>query len=299
MKIVFMGTPDFAIPSLKILTESSHSVAGVVTGVDKEKGRGQKVSFTPVKQFALDNSLKILQPAKLKDPDFIAELESLKPDLIVVVAFRILPPEVFNIPVYGSFNLHGSILPKYRGAAPIQWALMNGEKTTGVTTFKLEQKVDTGNIYLQRELEIEDEDDMGSLHDKMSYLGAECVIDTVGLIDSGDYTLQKQDDSLATPAPKITKEMGEINWSEPAEKIHNLVRAFSPAPGAYFFHNGKQIKVYKTAVTDHAGEPGAITQSGGDLLVACGKGSLKILELQQEGRKRMSIEAFLRGYSFN
>jgi methionyl-tRNA formyltransferase len=148
MKIVFMGTPDFAVPSLKILTESHHSVVAAVTGTDKEKGRGQKVAYTPVKQFALEKNIPILQPEKLKDPQFISELKSISPDLIVVVAFRILPPEVFNIPLHGSFNLHGSLLPKYRGAAPIQWALMNGDKKTGVTSFKLEQQVDTGNIYI-------------------------------------------------------------------------------------------------------------------------------------------------------
>jgi methionyl-tRNA formyltransferase len=298
MKIVFMGTPDFAVPSLKILTESHHSVIAAVTGTDKEKGRGQKVAYTPVKQFALEKNIPILQPEKLKDPQFISELKSLTPDLIVVVAFRILPPEVFNIPVHGSFNLHGSLLPKYRGAAPIQWALMNGDKKTGVTSFKLEQQVDTGNIYIKREIDIEDEDDMGSLHDKLSYLGAECVLETVNMIETGDFILQKQNDSEATPAPKINKEMGKIDWQNPAEKIHNLIRAFSPSPGAYFYSNGRQIKIYKSEINKKDLPPGTIHSSKTELIIGCGINSLKILELQQEGKKRLSTGKFLRGYSF-
>jgi methionyl-tRNA formyltransferase len=299
MKIVFMGTPDFAVPSLKILHESQHSVIAVVTGIDKEKGRGQKLSFTPVKEYAVLNNLPVIQPEKLKDPDFIKQLNEIEPDLIVVVAFRILPVEVFSIPKFGSFNLHGSLLPKYRGAAPIQWALMNGDNKTGVTSFKLEQKVDTGNVYLKKEIDIEPDDDMGSMHDKLSLLGAECVLETVNLIESGEFTLQRQDDSEATPAPKITKEMGLINWNEPADKIYNLIRAFSPAPGAYFFYNDKQIKIYRTEVIPQNHTPGTIIDNRTELIIGCGKDSLKVLELQQEGKKRMTASEFLRGFSFS
>jgi methionyl-tRNA formyltransferase len=299
MNIVFMGTPDFAVPSLKLLAGSEHKVLAVVTGTDKEKGRGQKITYTPVKEFALSKNIPLLQPEKLKDPGFIADLKSLNADLIVVVAFRILPVEVFSLPEYGSFNLHASLLPKYRGAAPIQWALMQGDKKTGVTTFKLEQQVDTGNIYLMREIEIEETDDMGSLHDKLSIIGAECVLETVNMIDSGNFILQKQDDTEATPAPKITKEMGEINWNEPAEKIHNLVRAFSPSPGAYFYHYLRKIKIYRTEILPQSLPPGRIKAEKRDLIIGCGDNSLKILELQLEGKKRLKTEEFLRGYNFN
>jgi methionyl-tRNA formyltransferase len=296
MNIVFLGTPDFAVPSLKILTESSHTVTAVVTGPDKEQGRGRKVAYSPVKEFALENKIPLLQPEKLKDPAFISNLKSYNPDLIVVVAFRILPVEVFTIPPYGSFNLHASLLPAYRGAAPIQWALMNGDKKTGVTTFKLEQQVDTGNIYLMKETDIEDSDDLGSLRYKLSLLGAECVLETVNIIDKGTFTLQKQNDSKATPAPKITKEMGQINWNEPAEKIHNIIRAFSPSPGAYFFHNGKQIKIYKSEIAGLDLPPGQFHHTKDELFIGCGNKSLKILELQQEGKKRLKAEEFLRGF---
>ncbi len=298
MKIIFMGTPDFAVPSLKILTESVHPVIAVVTGADKERGRGQKVAFTPVKEFALHNNIPVLQPEKLKDATFISDIKSLSPDLIVVVAFRILPEEVFTIPSLGSFNLHASLLPRYRGAAPIQWALMNGDKKTGVTTFKLERQVDTGNIYLMKETEIEDDDDMGSLHDKLSFMGAEAVLETVNMIDSGNFTLIKQTDSDATPAPKITKEMGQIDWNKPAFAIHNLVRAFSPAPGAFFNYNDRQIKIFRTSVSLKVLPPGKIESTKNELFIGCGEGSVQILELQQEGKKRMDAEAFLRGNRF-
>ena len=193
MNIVFMGTPDFSIPSLKILLESKHKLLAVVTQPDKERGRGQKISFTPVKEFAVKNNIPVYQPEKLKgNKEFIEKMKSLNPDLFVVVAFRILPKEVFEIPKFGSFNFHGSYLPKYRGAAPIQWALINGETETGLTTFKLAEKVDTGNIYLQQKLDIYPEDNFESLHDRMSELGAKLVIDTVNLIESGNYELKNR-----------------------------------------------------------------------------------------------------------
>lgn len=308
MKIIFMGTPDFSIPSLKILLESNHKVLAVVTQPDKERGRGKKVSFTPVKQYAIEHIIAVYQPEKLKgNEEFVNQMKSLEPDLFVVVAFRILPKEVFEIPKFGSFNLHGSYLPKYRGAAPIQWALINGETETGLTTFKLAEKVDTGNIYLQEKVEIKPEDNFESLHNRMSELGAKLVLETVNLIvrqdsfgESGNFELKKQDDSLASSAPKITKEICEINWNKSAREIHNLVRGLSPYPAAFFKYADKIIKVYKTEVVERKDlDPFQILQTKTELIIGCGENAVKILELQQEGRKRMTIEEFLRGFSFN
>ena len=299
MNIVFMGTPDFSVPSLETLHNSKHKISAVVTAPDKQRGRGRKVSFTSVKEFALKNKLSVLQPEKLKDENFISELKKVNADLFVVVAFRILPPEVFTIPKYGSFNLHGSLLPKYRGAAPIQWAIMKGETETGVTTFALAEKVDTGSVYLQEKIKINAEDDFGSLHDKMSEVGAKAVLKTVELIDSGEFTLQKQDDSLASPAPKITKETAKINWENSAEHIHNQIRGLSPYPCAFFIHNKKMIKIYKSELVDKTDlSPSEILQTKTELFIGCGEGCLKILQLQKEGSRRMTTEEFLRGFSF-
>ncbi len=295
-----MGTPDFAIPSLKKIIESKHELRAVVTAPDKERGRGQKISFTPVKELAIKNKLPVLQPEKLRDEEFVSQLKSFKPDLFVVVAFKILPREVFTIPAKGSFNLHASLLPKYRGAAPIQWSLIKGENETGVTTFALEDKVDTGNIFLQEKIDIEGNDNLGSLHDKLSLLGAEVVLKTIDLIDSGNFELKAQNSTLATPAPKITKEMCEINWQLPASDICNLIRGLSPVPGAFFIHEDKVIKVYKSSVTDNSNlSPGEISQTKKQLIIGCGKDALSIEELQQEGKKRLDIEAFLRGFTFS
>lgn len=228
MKIVFMGTPEFAIPSLRILLNSKHNVIAVVTAPDKERGRGKQISSTPVKKFALQENLKVLTPGSLTDESFIQRLKMLQPDLLVVVAFRILPKEVYAIPTKGAFNLHGSLLPKFRGAAPIQWSLINGEKETGVTTFFLEDKVDTGNIIIQEKIVIDDSDDYGSLHDKMMNMGANVVLRTVDMIEAGNVITTKQDDSLASPAKKITQEVCQIKWDKSAVEIHNLVRGLSP-----------------------------------------------------------------------
>lgn len=301
MKLVFLGTPDFAIPSLRILLESRHEVVAVVTAPDKERGRGRKISFTAVKEFAVKNNLPVLQPEKLKDLNFINELKKLNSDAFVVVAFRILPKEVFTIPSKLSFNLHASLLPKYRGAAPIQWALIKGEKETGVTTFALEEKVDTGNLIIQEKIRIEKEDNFGSLHDKLSLLGADVVLRTVNLIDEGDFELRTQDSILATPAPKITKEITKIDWSKSAEETDNLIRGLSPYPGAYFELNNKIIKVFKANVihlTERNISAGEIYHDNLDLIIGCGKDSLSLLEVQQEGKKRMKIEEFLRGFHF-
>ncbi len=300
MKLIFMGTPDFAVPSLLTLVGSGHQVLAVVTGADKERGRGQKVSFTPVKDAAIRNKIPLIQPENLKDLNFINELKSFNADLFVVVAFRILPREVFTIPLKGSFNLHASLLPKYRGAAPIQWTLINGEKETGVTTFALEDKVDTGKLYIQRRIEIEDDDDFGKMHDKLSDLGAQAVLETINLIESGNFELIEQDNSQATPAPKITPEIGRIDWSKKAEDIHNLVRGLSPVPAAYFYFEEKKIKIFKTRVVKKKETtPGKFIISKTNLLVECGENQLEILDLQLEGKKRLNAEEFLRGFRFN
>jgi methionyl-tRNA formyltransferase len=299
MNIIFMGSADFSIPSLETLHKSKHKILALVTVPDKEKGRGQKLSASPVKEFGIKNNIPILQPEKLKDEVFIRQLKDFNADLFVVVAFRILPKEVFTIPPKGSFNLHASLLPKYRGAAPIQWALIKGETETGVTTFALEEKVDTGNIYLQEKVKIDNEDNFETLHDKLSLLGADVVSKTVDMIESGNFQLKGQDNSQATPAPKITPETGKIDWTKPAEEIHNLVRGLSPIPCACFFHDNKKIKVYKTKVIqEEKTTPGKIIQTKKTLFIECGKDKLEILELQLEGRKRMSAEEFLRGFSF-
>lgn len=303
MKIIFFGTPAFAIPSLQIILDHRHEVAAVVTAPDKPRGRGKQVSFTPIKAFALEHSIKVLQPENLKDENFISELEELNADLFVIVAFRILPKKIFSMPKFGAFNLHGSLLPKFRGAAPIQWALIKGEKTTGVTTFALAEKVDTGNVYLKKEIPIEDEDNFGSLHDKLSSLGSQAVIETVKMIALQSPQMRDQllpqDNSAATPAPKITKELCAINWAWDAVEIHNLVRGLSPFPAAFFVHQQKTYKVYKTKVVERNLAPGEIQETPAELIFGCGNNSLSILEIQQEGKKRLKIEEFLRGYRFN
>jgi methionyl-tRNA formyltransferase len=300
MNIIFMGTPDFAIPSLEKIFNSGHKLLAVVTAPDKERGRGQNVSFTPVKEFALKNYIPLLQPERLKDDNFVKSLKELAPDLFVIVAFRILPREVFSIPAKGSFNLHASLLPKYRGAAPIQWSIINGDKETGVTTFALEDKVDTGNIFIQKKIEILDKDNFGTVHDKLSIIGAEAVIETIDLINSGKFTLQDQDDNLASHAPKINKENGLIDWHKPASDINNLIRGLSPYPGAYFYFKDKLIKIYNASVNkEKVLKPGEILSSKEELIIGCGKYSLNVLELQQEGRKKLSVTEFLRGFNFS
>lgn len=298
MKIVFFGTPEFAIPSLKKLIENFDVVA-IVTVPDKEKGRGLHFEPSPVKKFALSYKIPIFQPANLKDQDFIDSIKGFEPDVGVVVAFRILPAEVFTIPKYGTFNLHASLLPKYRGAAPIQWALINGEKETGVTTFFLKEKVDTGNIILQRVVQIEEEDNFQSLHDKLSEIGAELVFETCKKIESGNFSTMPQDESQATKAPKITKEICRINWNKWAIKIHNLVRGLSPVPGAFTELDGRIIKIFKTKVIKDsiANTPGKIESNNKQIFVHTADNLIEVLELQLESKKKMNAEEFLRGYN--
>jgi len=306
MNIIFMGTPDFAVPSLEILLKNSYHVSTVVTAPDKPRGRGQEVSFTPVKTFALKHSLPLLQPESLSDASFVSTLTELHPDLFVIVAFRILPPQVFSIPSKGAFNAHASLLPKYRGAAPINWAIINGEKESGVTTFFLQEKVDTGKIILQARVAIPELMDAGELHDVLSGVGAEIVLQTVRLIELGKAAPRRQEDTLASPAPKIFKKDCRISWNQPSEQVHNFIRGLSPYPTAWTMHNGTMLKIFRSEKSEfrkqEAGGTGQNTASGlvqiedGKLYVKAKDGLVAILEIQQEGKKRMSAEEFLRGY---
>lgn len=293
-----MGTPEFAVPSLEILLANGYPVSAVVTAPDKPRGRGQVLSPTPIKSVALKHRLPVLQPESLRAPEFASAIRALNPGLIIVVAFRILPKEIFSIPSLGSFNLHASLLPKYRGAAPINWAIINGEKETGVTSFFLEEKVDTGNMLLQARVPIKPDDDAGSLHDTLAEVGAEIVLHTVRLIEQGKAVPRKQDDTLASPAPKLFKQDCRINWNEPAQKIHNRVRGLSPLPTAFTIHNEKVIKLFRTQLTDRKsnGEPGSVLVEGKSLYVCTADNFIAVSELQQEGRRRMGVEEFLRGY---
>jgi methionyl-tRNA formyltransferase len=296
-----MGTPQFAVPSLDILIKNGHEIVSVITVPDKPKGRGQKLSISDVKQYAIEHNLSVLQPVKLKDESFLNELKSLKPDLIIVVAFRILPSVIFDIPKYGIFNLHGSLLPKYRGAAPINWAIINGDKETGVTTFFLKEKVDTGNIILQAKLDIGENDTFGEIYDKLSGIGADLVLETVREIEKGEVKVMEQKDEHSSPAPKIFKEDCRIDWSKPAEQIHNLIRGLSPHPAAWTTFDNKVLKIYSTLKTQDksTGEIGSLVKQGKKLFVNCSDYMIEILELQLEGKKRMKTIDFLNGVNFS
>ena len=298
-----MGTPDFAVPSLEMLVQNNYTISVVVTAPDKPRGRGQQVSYTPVKEFAIQNSIPVLQPDSLNDPQFISDLTAIHADLFIIVAFKILPKEVYTLPSNGSFNLHASLLPKFRGAAPINWAIINGEKESGVTTFFLQEKVDTGNIIMQHRIPISDEMNAGELHDALSVLGASAVIETVRMIESGSAAPQQQNDSSASPAPKLFKGNTRINWNQPSEKIHNFIRGLSPYPAAWTQHNQKAIKIFKSCLEQSPQQltvpSGAIIADEKKLFVTTIDGNLEILELQQEGKKRLSAEEFLRGYTFS
>ncbi len=297
MRIVFMGTPAFAVPSLERLVEHGYRPVAVVTGPDRPRGRGRKPTPTPVKEAALRLGIdRLLQPESVKDPAFADEIAALAPDVLVVVAFKILPPAVYTQARLGAFNLHGSLLPRYRGAAPIHRAVMAGETETGVTTFFLQQQVDTGAMILQRPMAIGPDETAGEVHDRMMYLGADAVLETVRRIEAGAAVAQPQDDALATPAPKIFPEDARIPWARPAGAVHNHVRGLSPHPGAWTCHGETLLKVYRTRQAAGAGTPGTVLEAGPRLLVACGEGAVEVLELQQEGRRRLKAAAFLNGY---
>ncbi len=300
MKIVFMGTPDFAVPSLNILVENGYDIVGVITATDKLGGRGGKQLIqSAVKQYAVNHNLKILQPEKLKNPDFVNELKSLQADIFVVVAFRMLPEIVWNMPPLGTMNLHGSLLPKYRGAAPLNWAIINGEKETGVTTFFLKHAIDTGDVLFTEKIPISDDETVGELHDRMMVIGAETVLRSIKAIESGHYSLQPQADTEASHAPKIFHETCSIDFNQPVAKVHNFVRGLSPYPTAWTMLDGLKLKVFRTQIdnTPSIHNPGEFVSDNKNFVkIATTDGYVDLIDVQLEGRKRMNIKDFLNGY---
>ena len=306
LRIIFMGTPEFAVPSLQKLYEAGYDIAAVVTAPDKPAGRGMQLTRSAVKKYAVEKNLKILQPEKLKSPEFIEELQSLKADVQAVVAFRMLPEIVWNMPPMGTINLHGSLLPQYRGAAPINWAIINGEKKTGVTTFKLQHEIDTGNMLLQEKIKIEDDETAGTLHDKMMETGADLLLKTIRELEKGNLKEIEQRSALSLEtsaslrhAPKIFTETCEINWNKPVEEIYNLIRGLSPYPAAFTFLSGKKLKIFASQkeINGERNKPGNyVTDHKTFLKFAAADGFISVNEIQLEGKKRMKIEDFLRGW---
>ncbi|MEO8885859.1 MAG: methionyl-tRNA formyltransferase [Mucilaginibacter sp.] len=302
MRIVFMGTPQFAVPSLDELITAGSNIVGVITAPDKPAGRGQKVSESAVKQYAQAHGLRVLQPTNLKDPAFLAELKALNADLQVVVAFRMLPEAVWNMPSKGTLNLHASLLPQYRGAAPINWVLINGEKESGVTTFFLKQEIDTGDILFTEKITLTGHETAGDLHDRLMNKGAGLLVKTVKAVESGRYNEHSQaqlaEGVELRSAPKIFKEHCNIDWNKPAHSIYNLIRGLSPAPTAYTTLNGKTFKIYAAEYQDEQPgiQPGGfLTDGKTHLKFAAQDGFINVLDVQLEGKKRMGIEEFLRG----
>lgn len=306
-KIIFMGTPGFAVTILDGLIKNNFDVVGVVTAPDKPAGRGQKIGQSDVKKYCIANELHTLQPSNLKDEDFISELKALEADLFVVVAFRMLPEIVWNMPAQGTINLHASLLPQYRGAAPINWAIVNGEKKTGVTTFFIEKEIDTGMIIEQQEVEIGENDTAGALHDELMHVGSKLVVETVRKIQSGEVIRTPQNDLIQgqelNEAPKIFKPMCEINWNESAELVHNFCRGFSPYPTAWtkienrHTQEVKSLKIFITKKTEQEVNDGnQIISDKEGLLFPCGDFYLLVLELQPEGKRRMTAKEFNAGH---
>lgn len=309
LRIVFLGTPEFAVESLDLLYTNGYNIVGVVTMPDKPAGRGHHLLQSAVKKYAVAHGLKLMQPVKLKDPEFVEELRSLDADLFIVIAFRMLPEVVWTMPRLGTFNLHASLLPKYRGAAPINWAVINGDTETGVTTFFLKHEIDTGDIISQEKIEIRPDDNVGDVHDRLMSLGAQLTLDTVEHIIKDDLKPIPQDQLTGgvepTPAPKIFKDTCHIDWTKPNTQIHNLVRGLSPYPAAWSGltldgNDSGAMKILKTKpIETAAGVPGEISVIDGHLLVSTGKGGLELLEIQPAGRRPMEASAWLRGARFS
>lgn len=314
LRIVFLGTPEFAVASLKALVEAEFKVVGVITAPDKPGGRGMQLQQSAVKKYAVEKGLHILQPEKLKNPEFIAELKALKADLQIVVAFRMLPVIVWDMPPMGTVNLHGSLLPQYRGAAPINWAVINGEEETGVTTFKLKHEIDTGDILLQERFSIGDDETAGQVHDRMMVIGANLLVKTVEgladetIIEQPQLAIGNLISDIPHPtsyifhhAPKIFTETCEIDWTKSVEEIYNLIRGLAPYPTAFTLLDGKKLKVYKSEKEDASiQETGKhFTDGKSYLKYSANNGFIYIKELQLEGKKKMLIEDFLRGYRFS
>lgn len=300
MRVVYMGTPDFAVNTLQALIDSDHEIIGVVTQPDKPKGRGKKMQFTPVKELAAAYDIPVYQPVKVREEAFIAKLKEMEPDIIIVAAFgQILPEEILSLPKYGCINVHASLLPKYRGAAPIQWCILNGEKETGVTIMYMEKGLDTGDMIAKVRVPIDDMDTGDSLHDKLAAAGAELLIGTLPAIEAGEIIREKQDDGASSYAKMLTKDMGHIDFTETALTISRLIRGMYAWPGAFTCFQGKTLKIYEADIVscgEEAAKPGqVIAVDKKSFTVACGEGALRILNLQLEGKKRMDTSAFLLG----
>lgn len=299
MRAVFMGTPEFAVPTLQALIDH-HQVEAVVTQPDKQRGRGKKVQFPPVKEKAVEHEIPVYQPQKARDEEFVEILREINPDVIVVVAYgQILPESILNIPKYGCINVHGSLLPKYRGAAPIQWAVLDGEEKTGITTMYMEKGLDTGDMIDKAEIVMDPKETAGTLHDKLMEIGANLLLETLEKLENETAVRIKQNDSESCYASMLTKEMGQIDFSKSAREIECLIRGMNPWPSAYTSLNGKTLKVWEAEVlTENSGEePGTVIDVTKDAIVAaCKEGALKLLEVQMAGKKRMKVSAFLLGY---
>lgn len=302
LRIAFMGTPEFAVASLEALLKDTFNVVAVVTAPDRPAGRGRKLRASAVKQSAIAHELPVLQPTNLKDPDFLAELQALEVNLLIVVAFRMLPESIWSFPRYGTFNLHASLLPDYRGAAPINWAIINGETRTGATTFFIEQNIDTGNIIFQEELPINDEENAGQLHDRLKTLGADLVVRTSRAIAEGSVPSRSQKHLKSVKkAPKLNRDTCRIDWNQPMQTIFNLIRGLSPYPAAWStLVNGseeKQVKIFTARKTDRpaVGNPGLVRVEGKQLLVNTSDHLIEVLELQLEGKRRMPVVDFING----
>jgi methionyl-tRNA formyltransferase len=300
LRIVFMGTPGFAVPALQYLLDAGYPVVAVVTAPDKPGGRGMKQMISsPVKMFAIENHIPVLQPENLKSKDFLQILSSFQADLQVVVAFRMLPEAIWKMPPMGTMNLHGSLLPAYRGAAPIQWSIINGDKVTGVTTFRLQHAIDTGEILLQREIPILPEDDAGTLHDRMMHIGASLVVSSVDWLSKGEAKTIRQDHSAASHAPKIYHEDAHVDWIKPAMEIYNLIRGMSPYPAAWSTLDGIELKIFKARISpdEKTKEPGTAFIKDKNLFVQTGAGAIELIEVQLAGKRKMSAKDFLNGYT--
>jgi len=301
LRIIYLGTPDFAVPGLQLLVKEGYKVVAVITAPDKPAGRGLTLHYSDVKKAALELNIPVLQPEKLKDPAFIAELASYHANLQIVVAFRMLPEAVWNMPAIGTFNLHGSLLPQYRGAAPINWAIINGEKETGLTTFFLKHEIDTGDVMIQAKEPIEEEDTFEILYNRLKNTGARLILNTVQLIEKGGYKTIPQDNNLPLKsAPKLFKETCQIDWNKTEEEVYNFVRGLSPYPCAWTVLNGKTYKIIQVKKThstqDHSKQPvGSIVQEDKQAYVYCQSGKIELIEIQAEGKKRMNVLDYLRG----
>lgn len=298
MDIVFMGTPEFAVPCLQRLIDDGHNVKGVFSQPDKPKGRGHKMQFPPVKECAVNAGIPVYQPVKMRDGEAMAILNELKPELIIVVAYgKILPKEILEFPKYGCINMHASVLPRYRGAAPIQWCVINGEKVSGVTAMQMDVGLDTGDMLLTKTVEIGENETAGELHDKLSALGAEVMAETIDLLLTGSLNPKKQDDELSNYAPMLSKELCPIDWNETAAAVHNKVRGLSPWPVATTSCGERNFKIHKTLISDvRGGRPGEVIEAGKRLVVSCGDSTaVEVVVLQTEGKKAMNASDFLRG----